>query len=70
MNHYREEINRFRVALLAHMLAAADGDVPRAAARLGLSRTYLWRLLRTHGIIAQTRAEALERSDHDASRTR
>jgi transcriptional regulator with GAF, ATPase, and Fis domain len=47
---YHESVNGFKKQLLLDAVAAADGNVAEAAARLGLNPTYLHRLIRNFGL--------------------
>lgn len=61
MNHtsrYHREVAQFRRSLLLRALLSANGNRTRAAAALGLERTYLSRLLRVFAIrVPQRRTE-------------
>jgi transcriptional regulator with GAF, ATPase, and Fis domain len=47
---YHESVNGFKKQLILDAVAAADGNVAEAAARLGLNPTYLHRLIRNFGL--------------------
>lgn len=50
MSTFYEQVAAFRRALLLHALASAGGRRYAAARLLGLQPTYLYRLLKQHGI--------------------
>jgi len=50
INAYERRVLAFKRDLLAEALAAHDGHRTRAAASLGMQRTYFVRLLRLYGV--------------------
>lgn len=48
---YSEQVHAARRAILVQALEAAGGNRTVAAEALGLTRTYLQRLLREHGVV-------------------
>jgi DNA-binding NtrC family response regulator len=47
----------FRRRVIAHHLAATEGNVCRAARSLGIQRTYLARLMRGYGLVGSGRRD-------------